>query len=206
MGVERVAHLPFSREIRPSSVPFEARSGIIFVGGFQHNPNVDAVQYFVADMMPLLRVMIPGVVLNIVGSKTPKEIQDLACEDIIVRGFVEDLEALMDTMRVNVAPLRYGAGTKGKVVHALANGLPTVATSIAVEGMGLTEMEQVGIADTPAVFAERVKYFYENSKHWEKISANGISYTDSIYGVDVLKKNLFEKIITYSWAKKELVY
>lgn len=195
MGVERVVHLPFSREIRPSRVQFDARSGVIFVGGFQHSPNVDAVNYFVADIMPLLRDMIPGVIFNIVGSKTPKEIQDLACEDIVVHGFVEDLEALMDGIRVNVAPLRYGAGTKGKVIHALANGLPTVATSMAVEGMGLTEMVQIGITDTPAAFAKRVKDFYADSELWSQISANGISFANRAYGIDTAKINIHKNLM-----------
>lgn len=195
MGVERVVHLPFSREVRPSSVPFEARTGIIFVGGFQHNPNVDAVRYFVAEIMPLLRDMIPGVVFNIVGSKAPIEIQDLACGDIVVHGFVENLEAVLDTVRVNVAPLRYGAGTKGKVIHALACGLPTVATSIAVEGMGLREVNQVGIADNPAEFAQLVKNFYGNPKLWNDIAVSGVSYADRNYGIAALKNNLHHNVV-----------
>jgi glycosyltransferase involved in cell wall biosynthesis len=190
MGVERVVHLPFSREIRPSNVPFEARSGIIFVGGFQHNPNVDAVRYFVAEIMPLIRMSIPTVVFHIVGSKTPKEIQDLACDDIVVHGFVENLESLMDTMRVNVAPLRYGAGTKGKVIHALSIGLPTIASSIAVEGMDLIKMKHVAVADKPADFARLIELVFFDKVLWEKLSINGISYASDNYGIKALHDNI----------------
>lgn len=195
MGVERVVHLPFSREVRPSNVPFEARSGIIFVGGFQHNPNVDAVKYFVADIMPLLRKSIPGVVFHIVGSKTPEEIKDLACDDIVVHGFVEDIESLMDTMRVNVAPLRYGAGTKGKVIHALANSLPTVATAIAVEGMGLNSTNQIRVFDDIDNFSEAVMLIYSNKDTWCDLSYNGLHYADKNFGIEKLRDNIRKEIL-----------
>ena len=192
MGIERVRHLPFSREIRSISSPYEARSDLLFVGGFQHNPNVDAVKYFVADIMPLLRVMIPGVILNIVGSNAPQEICELNCEDVVVHGFLENLEGLMDVTRINVAPLRYGAGTKGKVVHALANGLPTVATSIAVEGMGLKNMEDVAVGDDPQVFAELVKILYFDKNLWNKFAINGATSCHKLYGFDSLR----DKVLT----------
>jgi glycosyltransferase involved in cell wall biosynthesis len=190
MGVERAVHLPFSRKIRQSKVPFEDRSGILFVGGFQHNPNVDAVHFFTTEIMPLLRNSIPGVIFHIVGSNMPMEIQDLSCKDIFAHGFVKDLESFMDTMSVNVAPLRYGAGTKGKVIHALANGLPTVATSIAVEGMGLKDMMQVSVADQPRAIAERIVELHSNSKLWSLISANGINYVNKHYDLEALKNNI----------------
>lgn len=196
MGLQSVLHLPFSRAVRPSNAPFESRSGLVFVGGFQHNPNVDAVIYFVSAIMPLIRELIPGAVLNIVGSNAPKEVRDLASGDILVHGFVEDLESLMDTMRVNVAPLRYGAGTKGKVIHALANGLPTVATSIAVEGMGLKNMEHVGIADNADDFAKTLSSLYSEKILWESFSSNGLSYAEQGYGIDALKKNIKTKILS----------
>lgn len=195
MGLKKVVHLPFSREIRPSKVPFEKRSGILFVGGFQHQPNADAVQYFVNDIMPLLREMVSGLKFHIVGSRTPLEIQDLACEDILVHGLLEDLESLMDTMRLNVAPLRYGAGTKGKVIHALANGLPTVATPIAVEGMGLVNLVHVGIADNANDFAKTVCEVYSDKSVWGRLSHNGICFADQFYGIGALRRNLNNSIL-----------
>lgn len=196
MGLNRVVHLPFSRAVRPSNVPYESRSGLVFVGGFQHNPNVDAIIYFVTEIMPLIRELLPGVVLNIVGSNTPKEVRDLACDDIVVHGFVADLESFMDTMRVNVAPLRYGAGTKGKVIHALANGLPTVATSIAVEGMGLQNMVHVGIADNASDFAKTLCSVYSDKSLWVRLSGNGLSYAEEGYGIGALKVNLETKVLS----------
>jgi GT2 family glycosyltransferase len=190
MGVERVVHLPFSREIHPSNVPFEARSGIIFVGGFQHNPNVDAVQYFVTDIMPLLREMIPGVVLHLVGSNTPRVIEIMACEDIVVHGFIEDLEELMSGIRVNVAPLRYGAGTKGKVVHAMSIGVPTVATPIASEGMNLRHLSEILIANDSESFANMIKEVYENKKLWNDLSSKGLMLAQRLFGLNSIREKV----------------
>jgi glycosyltransferase involved in cell wall biosynthesis len=189
-GIERLAHLPFSRRVSPTNIPFELRSGLIFVGGFQHTPNVDAVKYLVDEVMPAIRTMIPGVELNIVGSNVPEDVLALSGPDILVHGYVEDLDTLIGKMRINVAPLRYGAGTKGKVAHALANGLPTVATSIAVEGMGLTNMHNVAVADSIIAFAEMVKLIYTNRKVWDGLSRNGYYYAIESFSVSKLKENL----------------
>lgn len=190
MGMERVVHLPSSREIHLSTVPFEARSGIVFVGGFQHSPNVDAVQYFVTEIFPLLREMISGVHLHLVGSKMPREIEVLAREDIVIHGYIEDLESLMAGIRVNVAPLRFGAGTKGKVIHAMANGVPTVATPTAAEGMNLKHMEDILIANDPTSFAAMIKLIYTDEFLWRKVSAQGLSTAERIYGL----KSIREKV------------
>ena len=95
--------------------------GIVFVGGYQHVPNVDAVKYFVNEVMPLLRQRLPGARFHAVGSKPPEAITALAAPDVVIEGFVEDLKPLLDSMCLSVAPLRYGAGVKGKVGTALAN-------------------------------------------------------------------------------------
>jgi GT2 family glycosyltransferase/glycosyltransferase involved in cell wall biosynthesis len=194
MGVNKVVHLPFSREIRPSNVPFEQRTGLIFVGGFQHTPNVDAVHYFVAEIMPEVRKAIPGVVFNIVGSNTPQTIKDLACEDVIVHGFVENLEPLLDSVRLNMAPLRFGAGTKGKVVQAMASGLPTIGTSLAFEGMGIQDGVTACFADTTTLFVKKLHETYNSADTWRVLAVNGINYTIEAYGTDALRINL-RKII-----------
>lgn len=190
LGVERVVHLPFSREIRPSKVTYAERSGLIFVGGFQHTPNVDAIQYFVADVMPQLRLALPGLFLNIVGSNTPQEIKDLARPDIIVHGFVENIQPLLDAARINIAPLRYGAGTKGKVVQAMAVGLPSVGTSIAFEGMGIDDGITARIADSPDELCKAVVDLYNSEAMWSLISSTGIKLADTRFGIGVMEERL----------------
>ena len=182
---EKIRVLPFSRSILGTKKGFQARRDIVFVGGYQHSPNIDAVQYFVNDIMPLLRQRLPGVRFYVVGSKPPKEIQVLASEDVIVTGFVEDLPPLLDQMRVNVAPIRYGAGIKGKIGYAMTVGLPTVATSLAAEGMSLTNGKNIFIADGAEAFANAVTRLYEDELLWNDLSKAGLDFADKTWGAEV---------------------
>ncbi len=195
LGAKNVVHLPFSREVRGSEVPFEKRSGLLFVGGFQHTPNVDAVLYFVNEVMPLLRKKIRGIVLNIVGSNAPREVLDLSSRDVVVHGFVEDLAPLLGSVRLNVAPLRYGAGTKGKVVQALAFGLPTVGTAIALEGMNLGDGSGVIKADTVDEMVDAICSVYKDPVRWEIISSRGLAECREEFGIDNLGTKIQTKIL-----------
>ena len=174
--------LPLLLDIPGTERPWEARHGIVFVGGYQHVPNVDAVQYFVNEVMPLLRQRLPGVRFHAVGSKPPEAITALAAPDVVIEGFVEDLKPLLDSMRLSVAPLRYGAGVKGKVGTALANGLPSVVTPIAAEGMSIVDGEQVLIAETPREIVDAVVRLYGDSTLWAHLSKQGIEFADRAWG------------------------
>jgi O-antigen biosynthesis protein len=180
---EAKLHLfPLIIGVKGSEKTFSERRDIVFVGGYQHTPNVDAVQYFVKDVMPLLRKQLPGVRFYAVGSKPPAEIQALMSEDVIITGFVKDLNLLLDKMRVSVAPLRYGAGIKGKIGTAMALGLPVVATSLAAEGMSLNTGEHILVADGPEAFANAIGKIYQNEELWHSISHNGLVFADKAWG------------------------
>ena len=174
--------LPFSRHVRGTKKGFQDRQDIVFVGGYQHTPNVDAVQFFVSEIMPLLRRQLPGVCFYAVGSNPPVQIQKLASDDVIIMGFVEDLNPLLDKMRVSVAPLRYGAGIKGKIGSAMAVGLPVVATSLAVEGMSLTDGENVLVADGAEAFASAVVKLYKDKPLWSRLSKAGPDFAEKAWG------------------------
>jgi GT2 family glycosyltransferase/ubiquinone/menaquinone biosynthesis C-methylase UbiE len=178
----QVRLLPYSRRVEGTTVPYGARRDIVFVGGYQHTPNVDAVEYFVAEVMPLLRQQLPGVKFHAVGSKPPEAVLALADDDIIIHGFVADLTPLLDSMRVSVAPLRFGAGIKGKIGSAMAVGLPVVCTSLAAEGMGLTHGENVIIADQPVSMAEAIAHLYRDEMQWSKLSDAGPLFADAAWG------------------------
>jgi len=167
-----------------TNVDFKDRRNIAFVGGYQHAPNVDAVQYFVPEIMPLLRRRLPGVRFYVVGSKPPAEIKALVAEDVIISGFVEDLSPFLDNIRVSVAPLRYGAGIKGKIGTAKAVGLPTVATSLAVEGMSLTNEENILVADGEVAFSDAVARVYEDEQLWITLSHAGSEFADKAWGAE----------------------
>ena len=169
---------------------FQERKDIVFVGGFQHTPNADAVKYFIKEIMPLLRKKISNVCFYIVGSEVPNDIQELAADDIIITGHVKDLKSFLDKMRVSVAPLRYGAGIKGKIGTAMSTGLPVVSTSMGTEGMSLTDDKNILIADSPQAFASSISKIYHDEDLWNKISKNGLVFAEREWGPKAAWKNL----------------
>jgi glycosyltransferase involved in cell wall biosynthesis len=179
-------------DVKGSSKTFAERGNIVFVGGYQHTPNVDAVHYFVTEVMPLLRKRLPGVHFYAVGSNPPADIQELSASDVIITGFVEDLTSVLNKMRVSVAPLRYGAGIKGKIGTALAAGLPVVATSLAAEGMSLIDGENILVADGPEALANAVGRIYEDETLWNRLSQNGLVFADKAWGAEAAWKILAE--------------
>ena len=181
---ENICVFPLIMDVAGTEKDYAARRDIIFVGGYAHAPNVDAVQFFVNDIMPVLRPLLPGVRLHVVGSNPPPSIAALAAADVIITGFVEHLNPLLDQMRVSLAPLRYGAGIKGKIGTAMAAGLPVVATSLAAEGMSLVVGEHVLVADDAADFAAAIARLYQDEVLWNKLSKAGITFADQAWGAE----------------------
>ena len=155
LPVENIVVYPYTIDVRRSERPFRQRRHLCFIGGYVHDPNVDAVLYFVREIWPLVRSELPeDAKFLIVGPGAPESLKSLAAEDIVVTGHVADLGEVMDDCRLSVVPLRYGAGIKGKLVRSLAYGLPSVASSLAVEGMQLTDGREVLVADEPATVCQ----------------------------------------------------
>ncbi len=149
---------------------FAKRNGLLFVGGFAHPPNADAVLWFATDIYPRIRQKMEAAgqvppEFIVVGSKVTDEIRALQQpgNGIIIKGFVseEELSELYATCRVVVVPLRYGAGVKGKVVEAIYNGAPIVTTSIGAEGIPQVE-DVLLVEDEPEAFAETVTRLYQS--------------------------------------------
>jgi O-antigen biosynthesis protein len=138
-----------------SAKPFEARRGILFIGAFAHPPNTDAVLFLCREIMPLLRERSRHPTQRH-RADPPREVLACAGPDIEILGYVPDVEPFFAGCRVSVAPLRYGAGVKGKINQSLAHGLPVVATRVAAEGMHLVDGESVLIADDAPAFAEAI--------------------------------------------------
>jgi GT2 family glycosyltransferase/glycosyltransferase involved in cell wall biosynthesis len=171
----RVEVLSNVHEVYGCRRPYEQRRDLVFVGGFQHPPNTDAVEWFVHEVFPRLRAELPEVNFHVIGSKVPDSIRALADERVLVHGFIEDIAPYMDGCRISVAPLRYGAGVKGKVNMAMSYGLPVVATSAAVEGMHVRDGEDVLVADDAPAFAAQVLRLYRDEALWNRLSANGLA-------------------------------
>jgi GT2 family glycosyltransferase/glycosyltransferase involved in cell wall biosynthesis len=163
-----------------------------FVGSFQHTPNIDAVNWFVEEVLPLVVAEIPDFEFWIIGDHAPESILKLDSPPVFVKGWVKDLDALLDHMRLNIAPLRFGAGVKGKISHALALGLPTVTTSVGAEGMNLTNSEDIEIADSPELMAEKICLLMRDDPHWTKISLQGQLVAEREFGLERARKALLE--------------
>lgn len=170
----RVHQIPILREASPvAGRDWADRRDFLFIGGFEHSPNADAVLWFVREVWPILQASGYADAFTIVGSHIPPEINDLASDRIIVRGYVRDLPPLFSEHRLSVAPLRYGGGIKGKIVTSLSFGVPVVATSIAAEGMGLGPDDGVLVADEPGRMAKEIVRLYGDRELWRRLSSNG---------------------------------
>lgn len=173
---------------RPSSV--EGRSGVLFVGGFDHPPNIDAVKWAAGEVMPLVRESYPEAMLHIVGSNPPDEVRELDGHGVEVHGWVAELQPVYERSRVTLAPLRFGAGVKGKIGESLALGVPVVGTTVALEGMHLRSGEQAVIADDATGLADGIVRLLEDDAEWQQLSAAGKDAIDAQFGRDVSRATL----------------
>ena len=166
------------------------RRDLLFIGGFLHPPNIDAVLFFLKEIYPLVRERLGEAKFYIIGDKAPPEIVALANERIIVAGLQRDVRPFFDNVRLSVAPLRFGAGVKGKINQSMSFGVPVVATSLAVEGTELRDGEEILVADQPEDFAQAIIELYESEQLWSKISENGLKKTRALYSTDAARAKL----------------
>ena len=153
--------------------PFLQREGILFVGSFPHPPNRDAAHWLVEEILPLVHREDPDIPTYIAGSYPTDDICALASDTVEVLGWVPDLAELYERVRLSVAPLRYGAGVKGKVGQSLAFGLPVVSTKLGAEGMGLSHEHDVLVGDTAETLAAEIDRLYHDAELWARLAANG---------------------------------
>lgn len=158
-----------------SARPWAARRDLLFIGSFAHPPNTDAVLYLARELMPMVEQRIPGLVLNVIGAGPPADVRACASESIRILGYVPDVAPWFASCRLSLAPLRYGAGVKGKVNQSLAHGLPVVASTVAVEGMDLVDGESVLIADDADGFATAVERLHGDAALWQRLSDGGLA-------------------------------
>lgn len=171
----RVELLSNLHRVAGAGLPFRRRHDLVFVGGFRHPPNVDAVRWFVGEVFPYIRSGLPDVRFHCIGGDVVPQVQALAaCAGVFVHGHVADITTYMDGCRIAVAPLRYGAGVKGKINLSMAHGQPVVATSCAVEGMHLRDGHDVLVADAAADFAAAVVRLYQDETLWMELSLHGL--------------------------------
>ena len=171
-----VFHLPLIRDIPGAGeTEFAKRQGIAFLGNYLHPPNLDAVLYFVREIWPDFHATVPGAELIVGGAQMTAEVENLgAIDGVRTIGYVDDLAELFSRIRLTIAPLRYGAGTKGKVVSSLCHGVPVVASPVAAEGMSLEDGRDILIARDEAEWVHHLQNAYSDEAVWQGLSTGGL--------------------------------
>ncbi len=176
--------------LHEGGAPFEARSGLVFIGAYQHRPNMDGLRWFLEDVFPALRSALPGVRFSAIGANPPAWVQALAAPDVVIAGHVPDLGAVYNTCRLSIAPLRFGAGVKGKVLLSLGYGVPVVGTHLAAEGSYLVDGDTVRLADTAEDFARAIVEVYTQPDLWQRLARNGQDTVARHFSFDNARRQL----------------
>jgi glycosyltransferase involved in cell wall biosynthesis len=161
--------------LRPCSSGEEHPPTVMFLGNFPHDPNRDAMVYFATEAWPLVKKAVPGARFLVVGRGPTPDMLDLARNDpaIEITGQVDDVKPYFDSADVFVCPVRMGGGFRGKVLEAMACGIPVVSTPLGAEGLPAKDGENILLARTPAELADRTVRLLEDGGLREKIGASG---------------------------------
>lgn len=170
---------------------FSTRKDLLFVGGFAHRPNGDAVRWFAKEVFPQVLARYPDIKWYVVGSKAPEDVQALANDHIIVTGFMPDdeLEKLYRSCRMAVVPLRYGAGVKGKVIESAYYQIPLVTTPIGAEGL-VCDNGVFAIEEEADAMAKRICDLYEDYETLRQMSDKGKQFIEDGFTTAVAEKLL----------------
>jgi GT2 family glycosyltransferase/glycosyltransferase involved in cell wall biosynthesis/tetratricopeptide (TPR) repeat protein len=180
------------------------RDGLLFVGNFGHPPNVDAAEFLCREVLPIVRRSLPDVGVTLVGAKPTAEVEALAGDGVVVTGWVPETAPYVDAHRISVAPLRYGAGMKGKIGEALAAGLPVVTTPIGAEGMVEPgEQPALEIAGDAEGFAAAVVRVYQDPARWQELAERGRAHVERHYSPRAVAKNVRAVVERESAARVE---
>ncbi|MBB6252923.1 glycosyltransferase [Nitrospirillum iridis] len=174
---------------------FADRSGLLFVAGFAHTPNVDAALWLVNEIMPQVWASAPDLTLSLVGSHPTASVQALASDRVTVTGWVSTEELLRHyaQARVAVVPLRVGAGIKSKVVEALQHGLPLVTTSVGAQGLhGLGDV--CTVADDAADIARAILALASDQAAWARQAKAQPAFAQANFSRETMRRQLVEAI------------
>jgi glycosyltransferase involved in cell wall biosynthesis len=190
----RIEVVPTIHELHERGKSFVDRQGLLFIGNLAHRPNEDAVLFFLREVYPRVRQMLPDVGLDIIGDCSSSAIAAYDSKEVRILGYLPDVEPHLRNARVFIAPLRFGAGIKGKVGEAMARGIPVVTTSIGAEGFGLTHELDVMIADDPESFAAAIKQLYSDEKLWRRIATNSRLLIEKHFTPEVIAETINNSI------------
>lgn len=183
-------YLPIFAERLNEISSFTERSDFVFIGNFLHEPNWDCVKYLSETIWPLLHNKLPETKILIYGAYPSQKVLELnkPNQNFYIKGRADDAFEVIKNAKVILAPIRFGAGIKGKLLEAMQCGTPSVTSSIGAEAMAGTLDWNGFIKDNPNEFVEAAVQFYNDEKLWQQCQENGFEILDKRY-----KKSLFEK-------------
>ncbi|MFT5676260.1 MAG: glycosyltransferase involved in cell wall biosynthesis [Paraglaciecola sp.] len=195
-------HCPFMMDLRTLNknaidTDWQNRQHFISVGNFRHAPNWDAVLWLKQEIWPIIRKKLPQAELHIYGAYPPPKATQLhnPKHGFLIKGWTKDAKHVMAQARVCLAPLRFGAGIKGKLVEAMFCGTPNVTTAIGIEGMHQNLPWSGEVADSADQFAHLAVELYQNQSQWQDHQLQGYTLLQKIFDQDILEPRLSQKII-----------
>ncbi len=194
-------HLPFlldsiSKEKKDSWNAFEDRNHFITIGNFRHAPNWDVTLYLKKSIWPLIKKELPKAEIHIYGSYPSEKVTQLnsSKDRFFIKGWVNDAIEVMSTAKICLAPLRFGAGIKGKFTESMLCGTPSVTTTIGAEGMHQDLPWSGVISDTPEEIAQNAIKLYKDKNLWYEAQKNGIEIINRLYNKQKLQNTFIDHI------------
>ena len=194
-------YLPFLlEEISERSIKklpaFDERQHFITIGNFLHEPNYNSILYLKESIWPLIKKQLPKAELHIYGAYASQKVNQLhnKKDGFLIKGFANDVNEVMQNAKICLAPLRFGAGLKGKLIDAMQNGTPCVMTTIAAEGMFGSSQPNGFIIDSPEDFANKAVKLYESEFDWKTYQNNGFAIINKRFQKNEFLEHLYSKI------------
>ena len=196
-GRANVVKCPWVVRVPPRVPGIRARKGLSFLGSFRHHPNVEGIRWFTKEVMPQVAAVNPKLGLHLYGSGMSEEIRSLESDNVFAHGFVKDIADAFNGHRLFVAPLLSGAGIKGKIISAIAHGIPCVVSPAAAEGIGLRNGHDCFIAEKPTDWVEAIERLESDNDLWTEVSTNARTYAKKTYSFErgrELMRQAFEAV------------
>lgn len=203
-GIKNISLLPNGVDLdvfKAGNHDYTHNHTLLFTGNMDYAPNVDAVVYFVNDILPLIRLKHPAVKFVIAGQRPVAKVQALASETIEVTGFVKDLAVVYNKASIVVAPLRFGAGTQNKVLEAMAMGIPVVCSNVGFKGLGIANGEGACMETETTAFAETVIQLLDSAAKRQTTGQKGLEVIKSSFGWDSIAKRLENYLVQVASGK-----
>ncbi|MDC0303633.1 glycosyltransferase family 4 protein [Flavobacteriales bacterium] len=186
---------PISESDQKAWLSLEKRQHFVTIGNFLHPPNWDALQHLKTDIWPLIRKQLPEAEMHVYGAYTQDKHRQLHSkkEGFLILGRAEDATEVIGKAKVLLAPLRFGAGLKGKLVESMQCGTPSITTKLGAEAMHGNLPWNGEVADSPEYFAQAAVKHYTDKVAWESAQKNGVSIINQVYPKEKLGTDFIQR-------------